>query len=141
MKKIMFVGQTGSGKTSLTQALNGQAIAYLKTQAVKFSGCVVDTPGEFAENRMYYSALLVSANKADIIGFIQDGTRKKSIFPPKFAAMFNKPVIGIITKNDADQIEPARAEKFLKMAGVETIFSTSAVSQQGIDQLLSLLQD
>nr|WP_320011120.1 EutP/PduV family microcompartment system protein [uncultured Desulfobulbus sp.] len=140
MKKIMFVGQTGSGKTSLTQALNGQAISYLKTQAVKFSGCVVDTPGEFAENRMYYSALLVSANKADIVGFIQDGTRKKSIFPPKFAAMFNKPVIGIITKTDAEHVELERAEKFLKSAGVQTIYQASVVSSKGIAELLRLLQ-
>ena len=91
MKRIMFVGQTGAGKTTLTQALHGEGISYLKTQAVRFRGFVVDTPGEFAENRMYYSALLVSASKADVIGFVQDATRKHNIFPPRFAAMFTKP--------------------------------------------------
>ena len=139
MKKIMFIGQTGSGKTSLTQALRGEGISYLKTQAVRFCGFVVDTPGEFAENRMYYSALLVSASKADVIGFVQDATRKHNIFPPKFAAMFAKPVIGIVTKVDHEEAELARAEKFLKVAGANTIYHTSSVAHEGIHELLRLL--
>ena len=125
----------------MTQALNGQAISYLKTQAVKFSGCVVDTPGEFAENRMYYSALLVSANKADIVGFIQDGTRKKSIFLPNLQPCSTSRLFGIITKTDAEQIELDRAERFLQRAGVQTIYQASAVSSEGIAELLQLLQD
>nr|WP_321465990.1 EutP/PduV family microcompartment system protein [uncultured Desulfobulbus sp.] len=139
MKRIMFVGQTGAGKTTLTQALHGEGISYLKTQAVRFRGFVVDTPGEFAENRMYYSALLVSASKADVIGFVQDATRKHNIFPPRFAAMFTKPVIGIVTKTDQAESDLARAEKFLKAAGVKTFFHTSALVNSGIHELLNFL--
>ena len=71
MKKIMFIGQTGCGKTSLTQALQGKELFYVKTQAVKYCGTVLDTPGEFVENRRFYSALMTSAMKADVIG-LQD---------------------------------------------------------------------
>jgi ethanolamine utilization protein EutP len=55
--------------------------------------------------------------------------------------MFNKPVIGIITKTDAEQLDPGRAEKFLKMAGVQTIYATSVVSSEGVAELLHLLQN
>ncbi len=140
MKKIMFIGKSGCGKTSLTQALHGQDITYLKTQAVKYNGMVVDTPGEFAENRRFYSALMVSATKADIIGFVQDATARVSIFPPKFATMFKKEVIGIISKTDLDGGDIERSERFLKLAGAGTILETSAVEKIGVQGVLALLE-
>ncbi len=140
MKKIMFIGKSGCGKTSLTQALHGQDITYLKTQAVKYNGMVVDTPGEFAENRRFYSALMVSAAKADIIGFVQDATARVSIFPPKFATMFKKEVVGIISKTDLDGGDIERSERFLKLAGAGTILETSAVEKIGVQGVLALLE-
>ena len=139
MKKIMFIGKSGCGKTSLTQALHGQDITYLKTQAVRYQGMVVDTPGEFAENRRFYSALMVSAAKADVIGFVQDATARGSIFPPKFASMSRKKVIGIISKTDLAEGDPERAGRFLKLAGAGAIMETSAVKGFGVDGLLEYL--
>lgn len=139
MKKIMFIGKSRCGKTSLTQALQGQAVSYLKTQAVKYCGAVVDTPGEFTENRRYYSALMVTSAKADIIGFVQDATAKTSIFPPKFASMFTKEVIGIISKTDLAESDIPRATQFLTRAGAGRIYLTSAVTTTGIEQLQALL--
>ncbi|MCG8633931.1 MAG: EutP/PduV family microcompartment system protein [Desulfobacterales bacterium] len=141
MKKIMFIGKSGCGKTSLSQALHGQDITYLKTQAVKYAGMVVDTPGEFAENRRFYSALMVSAAKADIIGFVQDATARVSIFPPKFASMFKKEVIGIISKTDLDGSDIPRSERFLKLAGAGTILETSALERTGVARVLELLEN
>ena len=140
MKKIMLVGKTGCGKTTLTQAIQGQKISYRKTQAVNYSKAVVDTPGEFAENRRFYSALVVSSYTCDIIGFVQDATAINSIFPPKFAAMFTKKVVGIITKTDLDNCNFLRAEKFLKWAGASEIVQTSAIDNIGIDTLQCYLQ-
>lgn len=137
--KLMLVGKTGSGKTTLTQAVQGQKIAYRKTQAVKYSNTIVDTPGEFAENRRYYSALVVSSYTCDLIGFVQDATAINSIFPPKFATMFTKPVIGIITKTDLSCANLVRAQKFLKWAGATDIIQTSAVENTGIHILQSYL--
>ena len=139
MKKIMFIGKSGCGKTSLTQALHGKELTYLKTQAVRYQGMVVDTPGEFAENRRFYSALMVSAAKADIIGFVQDATAAASIFPPKFASMFRKQVVGIISKTDLDNGDVGRARRFLERAGAGTIFETSARNGDGIRNILALL--
>ena len=139
MKRIMFIGRSGCGKTSLTQALYGQDLTYKKTQTVTFSDFVVDTPGEFTENRRFFSALMVSAVRADIIGFVQDAGSKISIFPPKFAGMFKKEVIGIISKVDLDNVETDRSRKFLERAGASNILETSAVDGTGIQTLLNLL--
>ena len=141
MKKIMFVGKSRCGKTSLTQALHGQEVSYLKTQAVRYCGTVVDTPGEFTENRRYYSALMVTSAKADIIGFVQDSTAKTSVFPPKFASMFTKEVIGIVSKVDLEDGDISRATRFLKRAGARQVFLTSAVENKGIRAILDLLQE
>ncbi|OQY13548.1 MAG: ethanolamine utilization protein EutP [Desulfobacteraceae bacterium 4572_19] len=141
MKKLLLVGKTGCGKTTLTQAIQDQKISFRKTQAVSYSGAIVDTPGEFAENRRFYSALVVSSYTCDIVGFVQDATAINSIFPPKFATMFNKKVIGIITKTDLDNCNLLRAQKFLKWAGVSEIIQTSAIENIGIKTLQSYLDN
>ncbi|PLL56461.1 propanediol utilization protein PduV, partial [Klebsiella michiganensis] len=58
MKRLMFIGPSQCGKTSLTQSLRGEALHYKKTQAIEWSPMVIDTPGEYLENRCLYSALL-----------------------------------------------------------------------------------
>jgi ethanolamine utilization protein EutP len=139
MKKILLVGRSGCGKTSLTQALQGGAIVYRKTQAIRYCGFLVDTPGEFMENRRFYSALLVSASRVDLIGLVQDATCPHSIFPPKFAAMFRKQVIGIISKTDRQQGDIEHLSRLLQRAGASPIFRTSAVDRSGLADLLAHL--
>lgn len=142
MKKIIFAGSTGSGKTTLCQRLHGQEIAYKKTQAVENFEQAIDTPGECIENRHLYKILLVSSVDADVIGLVQDCTKEESYFPPAFATMFAKPVIGIVTKvelarNDEDI---AQARSFLQAAGVERIFEVSSVKHVGVDELRAYLE-
>lgn len=139
MKRILLVGRTGSGKTSLSQALQGLELSYRKTQAVNFSPSIIDTPGEFLENRRYYSALLASAIDCDLVGLVQDGTLRNSVFPPNFASMFGRKVIGIVSKTEHEQCNVVRAEKFLRWAGVEEIIRTSAVSRLGLSELQAYL--
>lgn len=141
MKKLLLIGKTGSGKTTLSQALQGLTITYRKTQAVSYSPCIIDTPGEFVENRRYYSALLASSTGCDLVGLVQDGTLRNSVFPPKFASMFNKKVIGIISKTEHEHCNVARAEKFLRWAGAEEIIHTSSLSHCGISELQQYLND
>ena len=140
MQKLMLIGKTGCGKTTLSQALQGLELVYRKTQAVRFADWIVDTPGEFIENRRFYSALLASSTSCDIIAFVQDATAPSSIFPPKFAAMFNKPTIGIVAKTDLAQANGERAEKFLRWAGATTIFHTSSLHQTGITTIIAWLK-
>lgn len=67
MKKIMLIGKTGSGKTTFCQAYKNQELIYKKTQAIDFMDELIDTPGEYIENRVYYKALIVTSNECDII--------------------------------------------------------------------------
>jgi ethanolamine utilization protein EutP len=139
MKKMLLVGRTGSGKTSLIQSLQGQSISYKKTQAVRYDGLFIDSPGEFLENRRLYSALLTSSLTCDVVGLVQDSTLINSVYPPKFASMFRKTIIGIVTKVDKENSNPERAEEFLRRAGAKRIIRTSAIDKTGLELLRECL--
>ena len=89
-----------TGKTSLIQRLRGEALNYQKTQSIIWQDNAIDTPGEYLENRCLYSALLASACEADVVGLVQNADATQSWFAPMLAQVFNKPVIGIISKAD-----------------------------------------
>lgn len=135
MKKLLLVGKVGSGKTSLIQGLQGDELISRKTQAVTFNGMFIDSPGEFLENRRLYPALLASAMTCDVVGLVQDATGINSMFPPRFASMFKKEIIGIVTKIDKESSNPERAEKFLRWAGATEIIRTSSLDGTGLDLL------
>jgi len=141
MAKTMFIGATGSGKTTLYQCLENEPLNYAKTQALEFYGEVIDTPGEYLENRNYYSALLVTSMDVDVVALVMDCTDTYTVFPPGFTRMFTRPTIGVVTKIDlldgAD--DSSYAESSLRMAGVDTIVKTSSYSTQGIDEFRELL--
>lgn len=139
MKKMLLVGKVGSGKTSLIQGLHGENIVCKKTQAITYSGTFIDSPGEFMENRRLYPALLASAMACDVVGLVQDATGIHSIYPPKFASMFKKEIIGIVTKVDKESSNPERAERFLRWAGAEDIIRTSSIDKTGLELLRSCL--
>ena len=120
--KVMLLGKVGCGKTTLTQRLNKQDVVYAKTQAVSYENNIIDTPGEYIENKFYYKALTVTANDVDIIAFVQSALDEETFFPPKFSTMFTgKIIIGIITKKDL-QLDCSNAESFLRCAGAEEIY-------------------
>ncbi len=118
---LMLIGRTGSGKTTLSQKVNNEKIEYKKTQMISYVGKIIDTPGEYVENRMYYKSLNVISTDASCIGLVQPSIDKTSVFPPNFASMFlNKEVIGIITKIDLNE-DTKIARKLLELAGVQII--------------------
>lgn len=138
MKKLMLVGKTGAGKTSLMQRLCNLPMVYHKTQAVDYNCMIIDTPGEYIENRVYYKALIVSSYEADIIGFIQEANAVESLYPPGFAEAFNKEVIGIVTKIDLES-DTSIAEEYLRRAGVVKIFKVCNLSDEGLESIKALL--
>ena len=141
MKRLMLIGRTFSGKTTLCQFLNHEAIRYHKTQTIQIvDKRMIDTPGEYLEQRHFRGALSVTSTQADVIGLVQDAAEKGTMFPPSFSSMFALPVIGIITKTDlADTASIVQAEGYLRMAGVSKIFVTSSYCGEGFEPLKAYL--
>lgn len=137
MKKVIFIGKSGCGKTSLCQRLQGEEIRYKKTQSIDLYVDSIDTPGEYLENRNYYSALITTAAEANMIALVQECGDTISMMPPGFAGTFGREVIGIITKTDIGECEDSIdiIEEQLRVAGVSRVFKVSAYSTEGIEEL------
>ena len=140
MKRIMLIGRSGCGKTTLVQAVNDLDRVHTKTQTVEFHLNMIDTPGEYIENRLFYKALIVTSAECDVIALVQSCTDEECVFPPKFASIFPKPVIGIITKTDYKAVKLPDTVECLEMSGVHSIYNTSSITGEGIEALRKLLE-
>ena len=140
MKRILLIGKSMCGKTTLTQRIHGLDIKYEKTQMLTYSNDILDTPGEYMENRMLYKALIVSSYDCDVIGMVQACDEEHNVFPPGFSTAFTKPVIGIVTKTDLGG-NPEKAKEILEMAGAEKVFIVSAYENKGVEELVKYLED
>ena len=141
MKDIIFIGKSGSGKTTLCQRLHDLEIKYNKTQTVEVYDTSIDTPGEYLENRMLYSALNTISADAKMIGLVYDPTAHENYFAPNFSSMFMKEVVGIITKIslvDESAIEFAR--KRLMMTNVTKIFEIDTLEDIGVKELFEYIK-
>lgn len=142
MDKVMIIGAIGAGKSSLTKALLGKSTPIQKTQALTYEDWIVDTPGEYTENPLYYKAIMATSLEVGRIILIQDATKQRTIFPPGFAHGFlNKKPIGVVTKMDHTNADVERAISFLQKAlpPGAMIVLTSALKGLGITELLRLL--
>ena len=140
MKRILLIGRTECGKTALVQRLNGQALKYEKTQMLGYYDNMLDTPGEYMENRALYKALIISSYDCDVIGMVHALNDERSVFPPNFSSAFTKPVIGIISKADLGG-DLEKAKEILADAGAEETFVISSYSNEGISALYEYLDD
>ncbi|MCI6640726.1 MAG: EutP/PduV family microcompartment system protein [Pygmaiobacter massiliensis] len=142
MKRIMLIGRTSAGKTSFTQAMKGEQLHYKKTQAIEVMPNAIDTPGEYVENRTLYRALVVTAADADLIILIQSATDPDTSFAPGIASMFNRPVIGLVSKIDAaDEAAVHKAHMMLEIAGCQKIFHISNLDRRGVDEVCDFLEN
>lgn len=140
MKRMMLIGRSGCGKTTLVQAVNQMESTYRKTQAMEFHENMIDTPGEYSENRGYYKALMVTSIECDIVALVQSCTEEDCVFPPGFAGIFPRPVVGIITKTDASECRQEETIKHLKRSGAGCIYMTSSLTGEGIEEVRRLLE-
>lgn len=140
-KKMVLIGRSAAGKTTLCQRINNEDLKYHKTQTVQLlNNNMIDTPGEYLEQRFFRGALKVTAADADIIAFVQDATEHNTMFPPAYASSFGKPTIGIVTKCDlVDEKQIKQSRAVLQLAGASQIFDTSSVTGHGIDKLVEYL--
>lgn len=136
MRKAMFVGAHNSGKTTLIQRLHHQKIQSSETQSIEFCDDMIDTPGEYTENRHFYTPLITTSVNAKMIAVIQSATDNRPIFPPGFVTMFQPQAIGIINKIDiATPAEIDYAVGQLREAGIQQIFKVSALTGEAIPTL------
>ena len=141
MRKLILVGRSGSGKTTLTQALKGDNLHYHKTQYINYNDVIIDTPGEYAENKELARALALYSYEADVVGLLLSATEQYSLYSPCCTAQANREVVGIVTKIDHEDANPERAEEWLKLAGCKKIFFVSSKKNIGIDKLLTYLSN
>ncbi|MGE7272969.1 EutP/PduV family microcompartment system protein [Brevibacillus panacihumi] len=140
-KRVMVIGAIEAGKSSLIKALLQKEQPARKTQALEYADWVIDTPGEYSENPMFYRTLMATALEAGMIVMVQDATRDRNYFPPGFSQGFPHACIGVITKADHPAADVKRAEAFLRQAiGGARIFCTSAHTLEGVEELRSFLQ-
>ena len=141
-KKLMMMGRVACGKTTLCQCLAGEAMEYRKTQTVELVGDAIDTPGEYVENRALMRGLTVTAVDADAVLFLQDCTDPECRFSPGQAAMYGRPVVGVVTKIDLAPgpraVEDAR--QLLELAGASPVFAISSSTGEGVKELVEYLE-
>ena len=139
MPAVLLIGQSGSGKCTLIRALGDAAYAPRKLMAVEYRGPFINTPGEFLENRRFYPALITTAAECDMILMLVSATHASCLIPPQFATMFNRTVLGVVTRADAPQADVECARRFVRNAGVRTVLATDFESGRGVPELRAVL--
>jgi len=141
MSKVLLIGGIGAGKTSLKQKMLKEKLSYRKTQMLEFSDTFIDCPGEYLEIPRYYHVIIDISHRVSEIWALQDATKSRCFYPPNFAKVYKKPVIGVITKIDSPQADIEKAILLLRNAGIEdSIYQTSTITEEGCDALRSRLE-
>ncbi len=141
MKKIFFMGRSEAGKTSLTQALKGEELHYIKTQYTNTDDDTIDSPGEYAESKRFSVGLACFSFEADVVAIVQAADEPFSLFGPGGRSFILRPLIGIITKIDSPYANVPMVTQWLQNAGCERIFLVNNVTREGIDELIEYLQE
>lgn len=139
-QRAMIIGAVGAGKSTLVNALLGKQVNAIKTQSLLYYDWLVDTPGEYTENPMFYKSLMATALEVTHVLYLQDATRDKTIFPPGFALGTSKLPIGVITKIDDKSADIPRAFDQLKKALIKgPIIYCSAKNGIGIEEIKDIV--
>ena len=139
MRKLFLCGRSEAGKTTLTQAIKGENVHYVKTQYIKTWDITIDTPGEYAETKSLAMALGIFSFDSDVVGLLCGADEPYNLFDPAIVGVVNRPLIGIITKIDEPNANVPMVRQWLKEAGCEEIFAVDSVTGRGIDELREYL--
>lgn len=135
------MGRSEAGKTSLTQALKGEELHYVKTQYTKTDEDTIDSPGEYAESKRFSVGLACFSFEADVIAIVQAADEPFSLFGASSRSFILRPLIGIITKTDSEYANIPMVRQWLINAGCERIFLVNNKTREGIDELMEYLAD
>lgn len=141
MKKLFLMGRSEAGKTSLTQALKGEELHYVKTQYTNTKDNTIDSPGEYAESKRFSVGLACFSFEADVVAIVQAADEPFSLFSPSLRSFILRPLIGIITKIDSPYANVPMVRQWLLNAGCERVFLVDNVTREGIQELLEYLAE
>lgn len=143
MKKnrVMLIGSVGAGKSTLTNALLEKKVEAVKTQSLIYYDWIVDTPGEYTENPLFYKNIMATSLEVTHVLYLQDATKKKMIFPPGFSTGINKIPIGVVTKSDSEKADVDHAVTLLKkvLLNKGPIVITSSIRNVGLEEIRKLV--
>lgn len=141
-RRIILVGRSRCGKTTLIRRLHNLDMSYRKTQSIEAWSDAIDTPGEYTDTPFFSrGAAITPAYDADIVCFCHDCGNDICRLPQMFSMSFAKPVIGIVTKADSEDVSTEQAELFLRNAGARHIVITSSLTGRGIEELIDLINN
>jgi len=141
MKKIFLMGRSEAGKTSLTQALKGEELHYVKTQYTNTNDNTIDSPGEYAESKRFSVGLACFSFEADVVAVVQAADEPFSLFSASSHSFILRPLIGIITKTDSKYANIPMVRQWLVNIGCERIFMVNNVTREGIQELMEYLEE
>ena len=140
MKKLFLMGRSEAGKTSLTQALRGEELHYVKTQYTTSDDDTIDSPGEYAESKRFSVGLACFSFEADVVAVVQAADEPFNLFSASLRSFILRPLIGIITKIDSPYANIPMVRQWLINAGCEHIFLINNVTREGISELMEYLE-
>ena len=139
MRKLFLCGRSEAGKTTLTQAIKGEDVHYVKTQYIKTWDITIDTPGEYAETKSLAMAPGIFSFDSDVVGLLCGADEPYNLFDPAIVGVVNRPLIGIITKIDEPNANVPMVRQWLEEAGCEEIFAVDSVTGRGVEELREYL--
>ena len=141
MKKLFLMGRSEAGKTSLTQALKGEELHYVKTQYTTTDDNTIDSPGEYAESKRFSVGLACFSFEADVVAVVQAADEPFNLFSASLRSFILRPLIGVITKIDSPYANIEMVKQWMINTGCERIFMINNTTREGIDELLEYLED
>lgn len=141
MKKLFLMGRSEAGKTSLTQALKGEELHYVKTQYTTTDDNTIDSPGEYAESKRFSVGLACFSFEADVVAIVQAADEPFNLFSASLRSFILRPLIGVITKIDSPYANIEMVRQWMVNSGCERIFMINNTTREGIDELLEYLED
>lgn len=141
MKKLFLMGRSEAGKTSLTQALKGEELHYVKTQYTNTADNTIDSPGEYAESKRFSVGLACFSFEADVVAIVQAADEPFNLFSASSHCFILRPLIGIITKVDSPYANVPMVKQWMINAGCERIFIVNNKTREGIQELLEYLSE
>lgn len=135
------MGRSEAGKTSLTQAMKGEELHYVKTQYTNTNDDTIDTPGEYTESKWFSVGLACFSFEADVVALVQAADEPFNLFGSNLQSCIQRPLIGIITKTDSKYANIPMVKQWMINSGCERIFLVNNVTREGIGELLEYLSD